>query len=76
MNTGCEDSLKQLKLKDGVGGVQKLRPADEISEVLPNPIRKHRHIVVECPRTGEFQRTDCHAVFLIERPLSSPSTFS
>jgi hypothetical protein len=49
MNTGFEDSLKQLKLEDGVEGVQRLKAADEISEFLPNPVRKHLHIVVERP---------------------------
>jgi hypothetical protein len=55
MNTGFEDSLNGLKLEDGIEGVQRLKPADEVWEFLPNPARKHLHIAVECPMTGELQ---------------------
>ena len=55
MNTDFEGSLKRLELKDGIEGVQELKPADEICEILPNPLRKHLHIVVERPSTGEFE---------------------
>ena len=74
MNTGFEDSLKQLKLEDGVGGVQKLQPhkriAKEFTTVLDD---EHLHIVVECLRTGEFQRLIFITAVLIGRPFTLPS---
>jgi hypothetical protein len=51
-----EKSLQGLKLEDGIEGVDKLtKVADEISDILPNPPRKHLHIAVERPALGESE---------------------
>src|ERR1700730_11215401 len=65
MNTDFEGSLKRLELKDGIEGVQELKPADEICEILPNPLRKHLHIVVERPSAVEFERPSGEFVRLV-----------
>jgi hypothetical protein len=49
MNKNFEDSLKCLKSKDGLEGIQELEAWDEISEIIPESPRKHLHIVVERP---------------------------
>jgi hypothetical protein len=55
MSEDPEGSLKRLELKEGIVGVQKLNPVGEISEILPSPLRKYLHIVVECTSAGEFE---------------------
>jgi len=56
LKADAEGSLQRLELKDGVEGVQELKaPWDDISEVFSDPPRKHLHIVVERPPTGEFE---------------------
>ena len=50
---GFNDRLKDLKLEDGVEGVEALTmPLDRIWEHFVNPHRKHLHIIVQRPPTG------------------------
>jgi hypothetical protein len=73
MNTGFEDSLKQLKLEDGVGGVQKLRPADEDQSLkLTGPHTLNDDMEVLANRIGQDLR-DLITAVLIERPFTLPS---
>ena len=55
MERGFEASLKDLKLEDGVGGVQKLKPFTLLSEVFADgaPKPKRLYIVVQRPATSE-----------------------
>jgi len=52
--TDLQGSLEQLKLEEGMEGVQMLEADDEIQNALPDPQPKHIHIVVECPVSGQF----------------------
>jgi hypothetical protein len=72
MKTGFKDALKHLKLEDGIEGVERLDPSNEISEVFLNPLPKHLYIVVECLITSklgsllsppQFSPVTCTAVF-------------
>ena len=75
MNTGLKDSLERLKLEDGIVGVEKLNPADEVSEKIPNPPRKHLHIVIERPGSGEFVIGSRHRISDSPICLSLPLVF-
>jgi hypothetical protein len=44
-----DDNLTRLKLEDGIANVEKLKPADTISDVLSDPREKHLHIAIENP---------------------------
>ena len=54
MNEDLEDSLKHLVLRDGVEGMQRLKPEIVISEVLLHPPQQCLHIVV-VPPSGELR---------------------
>jgi hypothetical protein len=68
MNTGFEDSLKGLKLEDGIEGVQKLMPQKRLVNEFMAVSDDHLHVAVECPMTGEFQKLIVIAAFLIQFP--------
>jgi hypothetical protein len=47
MNTDFEGSLKQLELKDGIEGVQELKPQNWLLKIFTNvPEDEHLHIVI------------------------------
>ena len=47
MNTDFEGSLKRLKLKDGIEGVQELKPQNRLLKIFTNaPEDEHLHVVV------------------------------
>jgi hypothetical protein len=74
MTRNFDDSLNRLKLEDGVEGVQELKaPWEDISQVFSDPPRKHLHIVVERPSTGEFEWLVAAAANLTIPSTDSPT---
>jgi hypothetical protein len=72
-----DDSLNRMKLEDGVEGVQELKASwDDVSEVFEDPLRKHPHVVVECPPPGECEWIAAAAAILISSSINSPVPIS